>query len=149
MIYGRGVLMIEAARRLMRRRLMAVWRRPTWIHLLALPDFLRCVVAALQKPEASGIYNLGDDGPLTIQEFLDALARHWGYATPWRLPRWTFYAAAAAVEMYAAVFNTAAPLTRDFVRIGMASYYGDTARTKAELIPSLAYPTLREGLPLL
>ena len=149
MIYGRGVLMIEAARRLMRRRFMAVWRRPTWIHLLALPDFLRCVVAALQKPEASGIYNLGDDGPLTIQEFLDALARHWGYATPWRLPRWTFYAAAAAVEMYAAVFNTAAPLTRDFVRIGMASYYGDTARTKAELLPSLAYPTLREGLPLL
>jgi nucleoside-diphosphate-sugar epimerase len=149
MIYGRGVLMIEAARWLMRRRLMAVWRRPTWIHLLALPDFLRCVVAAIEKPEASGIYNLGDDGPLTLQEFLDALARHWRYAAPWRLPRWTFYAAAAAVEVYAAVFNTAAPLTRDFIRIGMAGYYGDTARMKAELLPSLAYPTLREGLPLL
>jgi len=149
MVYGRGVLMLEAARRLMRRRLMAVWRRPTWIHLLALPDFLRCVVAALEKPEASGIYNLGDDEPLTLQEFLDTLARHWGYAAPWRLPRWTFFAVAAAVEMYAAAFRTAAPLTRDFIRIGMASYYGDTARMKAELAAALAYPTLREGLPLL
>jgi nucleoside-diphosphate-sugar epimerase len=149
MIYGRGVLMLEAARRLMRRRLMAVWRRPTWIHLLALPDFLRCVVAAVEKPGIRGIYNLGDDEPLTLQEFLDTLARHWGYAAPWRFPEWTFYAAATAVEMYAAAFRTAAPLTRDFIRIGMASYWGDTARMKAELAAELAYPTLREGLSLL
>ena len=149
MIYGRGVLMIEAARRLMRRRLMAVWRRPTWIHLLALPDFLRCVVAAIEKPEARGIYNLGDDEPLTLQEFLDTLARHWGYAEPHRLPRWTFYAAAAAVEMFAAVFSTAAPLTRDFINIGMASYCGDTTRMKAELAAELAYPTFRKGIALL
>lgn len=149
MIYGRGVLMIETARWLMRRRLMAVWRRPTWIHLLALPDFLRCVVAAIEKPEANGIYNLGDDGPLTLQEFLDTAARHWGYASPWRLPRWTFYVAAAAVELYAAAFRTASPLTRDFIRIGMANYCGDTTRMKAELAAELEYPTLREGLALL
>lgn len=149
MIYGRGVLMIEAARRLMRRRLLAVWRRPTWIHLLALPDFIRCVTAALEKPEIRDIYNLGDDEPLTLQEFLDALAWHWGCAEPWRLPRWTFFVAAAAVEMFAAAFGTAAPLTRDFISIGMASYYGDTTRMKAELVPELAFPTLRDGLALL
>jgi nucleoside-diphosphate-sugar epimerase len=149
MIYGRGVLMIEAARWLMRRRLMAVWRRPTWIHLLALPDFLRCVVAAIEKPAARGIYNLGDDEPLTLQRFLFELAHHWGYRAPRFLPEWTFFAVAAAVEMYAAAFRTAAPLTRDFIRIGMASYCGDTTRMKAELAAALAYPTLREGLPLL
>jgi len=149
MIYGRGVLMIEAARWLMRRRLMAVWRRPTWIHLLALPDFLRCVVAAAEKPEARGVYNLGDDDPLTLQRFLFEIAAHWGYAAPPFLPGWTFYAAAAAVEMYAAAFRTAAPITRDFIRIGMASYCGDTTRMKAELVPALAYPTLREGIALL
>lgn len=149
MIYGRGVLMIEAARWLMRRHLMAVWRRPTWIHLMALPDFLRCTVAAIEKAEAHGIYNLGDDEPFTLQEFLDTVARHWGYAAPRRLPEWTFYVAAAAVELYAAVFRTPAPLTRDFIRIGMASYTGDTMRMKAELAAELAYPTLREGLVLL
>ena len=57
--------------------------------------------------------------------------------------------AAAAVEMFAAAFGTAAPLTRDFINIGMASYYGDTTRMKAELVPELAFPTLRDGLPLL
>ncbi len=77
MIYGRGVLMLEAARWLMRRRLFAVWRRPTWVHLLALPDFLSCLVAAIERPSVHGIYHLGDDAPMTLQEFLDRLASHW------------------------------------------------------------------------
>jgi len=149
MIYGRGVLMIEAARWLSKRRLLAVWPEPTWVHLLALPDFLAAAAAAIEKPDAAGIYNLGDDGRLTLQEFLDALAKRWGYARPRRLPRWTFYVAASAVELFASAFGTRAPLTRDFVKIGMADYYGDTSRMKAELIPALQYPTLKEGFVLL
>lgn len=149
MIYGRGVLMIEAARWLSKRRLLAVWPEPTRVHLLALPDFLAATAAAIEKRDAAGIYNLGDDGLLTLQEFLDALAERWGYARPRRLPRWTFYVVAAAVELCASVFGTRAPLTRDFVKIGMASYYADTSRMKAELIPALQYPTLQEGLVLL
>jgi nucleoside-diphosphate-sugar epimerase len=45
-VYGRGIKLIEAARRLLRYRLLAVWNEPTWIHLIALPDFLN----ALQAP---------------------------------------------------------------------------------------------------
>ncbi len=149
MIYGGGVLMIEAGRRLLRRRLLPVWPQPTWIHLLALPDFLACVLAAVEDAHVTGIYNLGDDQPMTLQQLLDRLAGHWGYPRPWRLPRWSFYAAASAVEVFAAVFRTAAPLTRDFIRIGMASYVMDTTRMKRELRPRLAYPTLTEGLALL
>ncbi|UCH77892.1 MAG: NAD(P)-dependent oxidoreductase [Candidatus Coatesbacteria bacterium] len=149
MIYARGVLMIEAARWLMQRRLFAVWPGPTWIHLLALPDFLAACRAAAEKPGTQGIYNLGDDGRITLQEFADRLAAHWGYGKPPRFPAGTFYAAAAAVELYAALFGTVSPLTRDFVKIGMADYYGDTSRMKAELLPRLQYPTLREGLALL
>jgi nucleoside-diphosphate-sugar epimerase len=149
MIYGRGVLMIEVARWLMRRRLFAVWPEPTWIHLLALPDFLGACRAAVEKAGTRGVYNLGDDGPLTLQEFADRLASNWGYARPRRLPRRAFSVAAAAVELFAGVFGTASPLTRDFVKIGMADYYGDTSRMKAELLPRLQYPTLREGLALL
>ncbi len=149
MIYGSGVLMVEAARWLLRHRLLAVWRQPTWVHLVSLPDFLTAAAAAIEKAGIEGIYNIGDDDEITLQEFLDAVADRWGYARPVRLPRWPFYAAAAAVELYAAIFGTRSPLTRDFIKIGMASYYGDTSRMKADLLPELRYPTLRNGLVLL
>jgi nucleoside-diphosphate-sugar epimerase len=82
MIYGRGVLMIEAARKLMRWGLLPVWYKPTWIHLLALPDFLRLVTAAIERQSLEGVINLGDDMPLTLQGFLDRCARYWGYPRP-------------------------------------------------------------------
>ena len=149
MIYGRGVLMIEVARWLMRHRLMAVWREPTWEHLLALPDFLNAVTAAIEGTDISGIYNVADDQPVTLQEFLDTIAVHWGYPKPWRCPRWMFPAAAASCEAFASVFGTKSPLTRDFIKIGMVSSVADTSRMKRELLPRLAYPSLTAGIELL
>ncbi|MBI4547936.1 MAG: NAD(P)-dependent oxidoreductase [Ignavibacteriae bacterium] len=149
MIYGRGVLMIEAARWLLKHRLLAVWREPTWNHLLALPDFLTCVKAAIENENISGIYNLADDQPLTLQEFLDAVAVHWGFRKPWRCPKWSFYATAWCCEVFATIFRTVSPLTRDFITIGMASSVADTTRMKKELLSKLAYPSLKEGLVLL
>ena len=149
MIYGRGVLMIEAARWLMERRLLGVWPHPTWIHLLSLPDFLACTVAAIEGPQISGIYNLGDEAPTTLQAFLDAFAAHGGYPKPWRAPRWLFPLAGLLTEIGAWLLNTPAPLTRDFIRIGMASYVSNTDRMKAELVPVLKYPDLDSGIGLL
>jgi len=148
-VYGNGVLMVEAARWLARRHLLAVWPEPTWFHFIALPDFLSATAVATELPTARGIYNIGDDQPLTLQEFLDAACAEWGYRRPWRLPRVLFPIAGAAVELGAAVFGTRAPLTRDFIRIGMVSHVMDTARMKRELLPGLQYPTLREGRSLL
>lgn len=149
MIYRKGVLMIEFGRRLMRWGMLPVWRKPTWIHLLALPDFNRAVIAAITHPNLTGIVNLGDEKPLTLQTFLDLIARHWGYPRPPRLPSPAFYLAAAMVEAFAGIFGTAAPITRDFIRIGMASYTADISRMKEELIPELTYPTIEQGLTLL
>ncbi len=149
MIYARGVLMIEAARRLMRWGLLPVWRKPTWIHLLALPDFNRAVMAAIDHPSLTGVVNLGDEKPLTLQVFLDLIARHWGYLRPPRLPSPAFKLAAAMVEGFAGIFGTVAPITRDFIRIGMASYTADISRMKKELLPELTYPTIEQGLTLL
>lgn len=148
-IYGSGVLMLEAARWLMRRRLMAVWPKPTWYHWLALPDFLSGARAAIEVRTAGGIYHLGDDQPLTLQAGLDRIAAHWGYARPWRFPGWSFYLAGAAVELFALLTGSAAPLHRDFIRIGMIPHCGDTQRMKQELLPQLQYPTLEHGLTLL
>ncbi len=149
MIYARGIKMVDAARWLLRHHLLGVWREPTWTHLLALPDFLRCVRSAVEGTNISGIYNLGDDQPLTLQEFLDTVATHWGFPKPWRAPQWSFYAAAWCCEAFATMFGTTSPLTRDFIRIGMTSSVMDTSRMKKELLPQLAFPTLRDGLSLL
>jgi nucleoside-diphosphate-sugar epimerase len=149
MIYSRGVLMIEAARRLMRWGLLPVWQKPTWIHLFALPDFLAAVMAAIEHETLIGVVNLGDEHPMTLQDFLDLVAQQWGFPRPWRLPSPAFYFAAACVEVYASIFGTTAPITRDFIRIGMASYTMDTSRMRAELLPELAYPSIQEGLSLL
>lgn len=149
MIYGRELGMIEAARWLLERRLLAVWRQPTWIHVLALPDFMSCVAAAIESSSVSGIYNLADDRPLTLQELLDMVAAHWGFPRPWRWPEWSFYLAGWCCEAFALVFGTRAPLTRDFIRIGMAPYVCDTSRMKKDLLSELRFPTLQDGLMLL
>lgn len=146
MVYGRDVLMVAHARRLMARRLLGVWRRPTGVHLIALTDFLNAAAAAIRRPGLSGVYNVGDDAPTTLQAFLDRAAAHWGLRRPWRAPRVAFFAAAAAIELFAWVFRTQALLTRDFVRIGMVDYAMDTARFRRELLPELAFPTLESGL---
>jgi nucleoside-diphosphate-sugar epimerase len=145
MVYGRGVLMIEAARWLAAHRLLAVWRDPTWIQLISTPDFLRATEAAIVKPDVRGIYHLGDAQPVTLQQFLDVACEQWGCRRPYRLPVWTIMTAASLCELAAFVARTPSPLTRDFVRIGRVSYWGDTRRMREDLLPTLAHPTLESG----
>jgi nucleoside-diphosphate-sugar epimerase len=148
-VYGQGIKLVEAARRLLRYRLLAIWRKPTWIHLVALPDFLAAVLAAIENDSATGIYNVCDDRPISMQEFLDQFAAHLGCRKPWRLPEWMFYAAAVRCETIAWLFKTTTPLTRDILKAGMTSAVADNSRMKSELLSRLAYPTLDEGISLL
>jgi nucleoside-diphosphate-sugar epimerase len=149
MIYGKNILMIEAGKYLMKKRLLAVWKKPTWIHLISIDDFCLAVKQAIVNDNVRGIYHLGDDRPLLLQEFLDKMAEHLHYHRPWRLPVWCIYTAAWLVEIYASIFRTKSPLTRDFIKIGMVSYTGDTSRMKEELLPVLKYPTIEEGIAIL
>jgi nucleoside-diphosphate-sugar epimerase len=149
MVYGRGVLMIDAARWLARRLLLGVWREPTLYQLLSIPDYLQATEAAIFKPGVHGIYHVGDEGPVTLQQFLDQACRAWNCPRPFRVPAWSVYAAAGACELFASLTGSQAPLTRDFIRIGRVSHWGDTARARSELIPQLRYRTLEEGLATL
>ncbi len=149
LVYARGMRLIEAARWLMRRGLFAVWPEETWYHPIALPDYLMCAARALEMETATGIYLIADDHPLLLREMADRLALHWGCPRPRRLPRAAFFAAALACESFALAFGTAAPLSRDVIRIGMASHACDTRRMKEELLPKLEYPTFEDGLGLL
>lgn len=146
MIYGRGILMIEAARWLARRRLLCVWREPTLLQLLSTADFLRAAEAAIFQPGIHGIYHVGDEQPVTVQEFLDRACAVWGYPSPVRMPYSLIYAAACACEIGATVARTPSPLTRDFVRLGRVPHWGDTHRARAELVPELMHPNLASGL---
>ena len=149
MIYGRGILMIEAARWLARRRLLSVWPEPTLFHLLSAADFLRAVEAAIFNPGVRGTYQVGDEQPVTLQEFLDEACSVWGYPPPRRVPFSMIYASAWLCECFAWLAGTPSPLTRDFVRLGRVSHWGDTVRARRELIPELVYPTLKAGLSTL
>ncbi len=145
MVYGRGVLMIDFARWLAERRLLGVWRQPTLFQLLSVADYLRATEAALIKPGIQGIYHVGDDRPVTLQEFLDEACRVWGCSRPVRVPFWSVQLVAAACEAVAVIAGTKTPFTRDFVRLGRVPHWGDTGRARAELIPELQYPTLEAG----
>ncbi len=149
MVYGRGVLMVDAARWLAQRRLLGVWREPTIYQLLSVPDFLEAAEAALFKPGVQGIYHVGDEAPVTLQRFLDEACRAWKCRPPFRVPVWSVYAAAALCEIAAALARKPAPFTRDFIRLGRVSHWGDTARARAELLPALRYRSLDEGLETL
>jgi nucleoside-diphosphate-sugar epimerase len=149
MVYGRGILMVDAARWLAERRLLGVWREPTWFQLISTADFLRATETAILKPGVQGIYHLGDEHPVTLQEFLDKACDVWKCRRPFRTPVWTIYAVAGLCELLASVARKPSPLTRDFITIGRVSHWGDTKRAREELIPALKYPTLEDGLSTL
>lgn len=149
MIYGRGILMVEAARWLARRRLLCVWKEPTLLQLLSTADFLRVTESAIFTRDIRGIYHVGDEQPFTVQRFLDEACRTWGYPPPLRVPYPLISAAAWLCESGAAIAKTRSPLTRDFVRLGQVPHWGDTRRAREELIPQLSYPTLESGLSTL
>jgi nucleoside-diphosphate-sugar epimerase len=147
-VYGEGVLLIEAARRLARHGLLCVWREPTVLQLIAVPDYLRATEAAIRRHDVGGIYHVGDEQPVTIQEFLDGLCAVWGYRRPRRVPMWTVRASASLCELFALCARTRSPLTQDIITLGRVSHYGDTARARADLVPDLICPTFSAGLRL-
>jgi nucleoside-diphosphate-sugar epimerase len=148
MIYGKGILMIDAGQWFARHWLLGVWKKPTCIHLISKTDFVNATIAAIEKPDIQGIYHLGDEGVQTLQQFLDDITSYKGNQKPWRMPVWMIMTAAKGFELFSLLFGTKSPLTTDFVRIGMVSYYGDTTRMRKELLPELKYKTYWEGMEL-
>lgn len=146
MVYGEGILMIDAAQWFARYWLLGVWKKPTHIHLISKDDFVNATKAAITKPNINGIYHIGDEGEQTLQQFLDDITIYKGNRKPWRMPVGMIMTAARTFELISSVFGTRSPLTVDFIRIGMVSYYGDTKRMREELLPILKYKTYKDGI---
>lgn len=146
MVYGKGVLMVDAAKWFSKMRLLGVWREPTEIHLISKTDFCRAALAAIKNKNATGIYHVGDEGEDTLQSFLDFACGEWGYRRPWRMPLRLIYFAASLFELASNVFGIKSPLTKDFIDIGRVSYFGDTSRFREELLPELIHRNVNEGI---
>jgi nucleoside-diphosphate-sugar epimerase len=148
-VYGRGLLLIEAARRLARLGVLCVWTEPTTLQLISAPDYVRAAEAAIADGSVEGIYHVGDEAPVTIQGFLDGACEVWGYRRPRRVPMWAVSGGAAVCEDVAYLFGTRSPLTRDLIRLGRVSHWGDTRRARLELIPELFHPNFASGRSIL
>lgn len=146
MVYGKGILMIDAAEWFGKHYLLGIWKKPTYIHLISKDDFLKATTAAIDNENTNGIFHLGDEGIQTLQDFLDKVAVYKRYHKPWRMPIWMIMTAARVFELFSTLFGTKSPLTKDFIIIGQVSYYGDTTRMRKELLPELKYKTFEEGL---
>lgn len=149
MVYGKGILMIEGARWFAKHKMLGIWKKPTCIHLISTIDFLDANANAALKENIRGIYHLGDEGKQTLQEFLDEATKFWGYRKPVRMAVGIIMFVAGIFEFFSFLFNVRSPLTKDFIKIGMVSYYGDTSRMREELLENLTYKNLREGIKTL
>jgi nucleoside-diphosphate-sugar epimerase len=146
MVYGKGILMIDAAHWFSKHYLLGIWKEPNYIHLISTADYVAATKAAILSPTASGIYHLGDEGVQTLKEFLDEATKEWHTHRPWVMPMWMIRTAAWVFEKVSLLTGWRAPLTQDFITIGKVPYYGDTSRMREELLPELKYPTFREGI---
>ena len=99
---GRGIVLRFAAfygPDAMQTREMAQWvrhgvapiagRRDAFISSISHDDAAAAVAAALDLP--SGVYNVGDDEPVTHAAFFNSLARALGVSAPRLLPDWSKY----------------------------------------------------------
>lgn len=148
MVYGKGILMIDAGQWFAKHYLLGIWKSPTYIHLISKTDFANATLAAIQKDNVKGIYHIGDEGVQTLQTFLDDITQYRGFHKPWRMPLWMINTAAYTFELWSKIFNTRSPLTLDFIKIGRVSYYGDTKRMREELLPQLTFKTYKDGIEL-
>lgn len=146
MVYGKGILMVDAAKWFAKRHILGVWKERTEIHLISKTDFCRAVIAAIRNESAKGIYHVGDEGNDTLQSFLGAACGIWGCRKPWQMPLWLIYLAAKIFELLSKILGIKSPLTKDFIDIGRVPYYGDTSRFRSELLQELKHPSFNEGI---
>ncbi len=149
MVYGKGILMIDTAKWFAKYKILGIWKKPTWIHLISVIDYLEVTKQAIIKDDIKGIYHVGDEGKQTLQEFLDSASEKWGFRKPVRMNVRIILFVAKVFEFASKILGTRSPLTRDFVKIGMVSYYGDTTRMRNELLKELKYKTFKEGIETL
>ncbi len=123
-------LMVDLVRK---RRLPVVGAHGATMPMVELGDAVRAVADALERAPAGRIYNVADDEPVAMDDYLTELARVLGAPAPRKVPYWL-------VRFVAPYMATV---------IGRARVPVSNARIADELGWRPRYPTYREALALL
>lgn len=126
--YGPGAS--DAMVRMLRRRMLPLPGGGSGVgSWVTTEDAAAAVIAALERGESGVAYNVVDDEPVALRDFLATLASAVGAPKPWSVPRWVF----ALSAPYAAAF------LGSVLRVS-------NAKAKGELGWRPACPTYREGV---
>jgi nucleoside-diphosphate-sugar epimerase len=138
--YGPGTG-LERMVALLRRRLLPVPRRARgstpWIQI---QDAARAAVLAAERGRSGSIYNVAEDEPMALADFLGTLARSVGAPQPLRVPAFLF--AVAAPYLKAVLLDTRARLSNAHARSELG--WEPRFRGPAEGIPATAAELRRE-----
>ena len=131
LLYGPDVPALAALGRLLRARKVFVPRGATGIaSFVHVDDAVQATVAALEHPAPAPTYNVVDDQPMALADYLSLAAAAFAAPPPRTMPAWIFQLA-APVMAHAA-----------FTRLPLSN-----AKARRELGWTPAHPTLAEGLP--
>jgi nucleoside-diphosphate-sugar epimerase len=128
--YGRGTGMFESAmiEQVRGRRVPVIGSGDGWWSFLHIEDAAEATALAIEHA-APGIYNIVDDDPAPVREWLPALAGMLGAKPPYRLPEW--------IARLVAGEHVVAMMTQ--------SRAGSNAKARRELGWQPAYQSWREG----
>ena len=130
LLYGSESPSTEYMVKMLRRRLMPTVTRArsvgSWIHVR---DAVSASVSAMERGRAGEIYNIVDDRPLALNEWITDAARALGAKPPFSIPLWLLR---LLMPYMAAVFDTSLRVSNQ--------------KAKSELGWQPQYPTVREGL---
>ncbi|MBA2326262.1 MAG: DUF1731 domain-containing protein, partial [Actinobacteria bacterium] len=127
LFYGPDTRHTEESLRMARRRLSTVaGNKGAYMTSVHTDDVATAVVGALDAP--TGIYNVGDDDPLTRREYLDAFRKAFGLGWLFSSPSWLLRLAAGKAS-----------------RVVTASQRCSNRRFRDATGWAPAYPSAREG----
>ncbi|HKO54672.1 MAG TPA: NAD(P)-dependent oxidoreductase, partial [Thermoanaerobaculia bacterium] len=129
-LYGAGVPSTRYLLDGLRARKVPVMRGASGLgSFLHIEDAADATIAALERREASGIYNIVDDEPVAPRAFIEAAAETVGAPPPRAVPRF--------------VMRLAAPLMVAFSELRLPL---SNAKAKRELGFAPRHPSFRDGL---
>jgi dihydroflavonol-4-reductase len=117
-----------------------------WVPLVHVVDVVRASLEVVRRAPSGRTYNVVDDRPLRLREFLEVIARETG--VPLRRASYGMaFSLATLVEMASRVRGRPPKLTRDVLRLYRTSVRASNSRIKEEVGLQLKYPDPLKGLP--
>src|SRR5215469_1754150 len=126
--FGTGLFDGPLINRLRRRRVPLIGDADGWWSFLHIDDAAAATAVAVERG-APGTYNITDDNPAPVREWLPALASILGAKPPRRIPKWLTRIAAGA----------------HIVAMMTEARAGSNAKAKRELAWQPAHPSWRQG----